>query len=199
MNSPCTLEGTWVGNLSVPSISAEYCISPSPYQPPLRGCHGHYNEWRMIWDFDCCTQVSWTFVPTDNYSQLTSEAVQPEVKSDFKPFDLDKIAQKSVRRFLLCPQDELDKKYQILMDFPTLSALKRISATTWKHFYPKIFLVSKIIFVVVTKIFAYSTSKRAISSTANQNKALTPDFLFLMMTSVFTKYPPDIFSNQSQP
>ena len=55
---------------------------------------------------------------------------EPEIKSDFKPFDLDKIAQKSVRRFLLCPQDELDKKYQILMDFPTLSALKRISATT---------------------------------------------------------------------
>ena len=112
----------------------------------------------------------------DNWQRLHYCRLWSSRNSNFKQFDLDKIAQKSVRRFLLCPQDELDKKYQILMDFPTLSALKRISATTWKHFYPKIFLVSKIIFVVVTEIFAYSTSKRAISSTANQNRALTPDF-----------------------
>ena len=197
MNSPCTLEGTWVGNLSVPSISAEYCISPSPYQPPLRGCHGHYNEWRMIWDFDCCTQVSWTFVPTDNYSQLTSEAVQPEVKSDFKPFDLDKIAQKSVRRFLLCPQDELDKKYQILMDFPTLSALKRISATTWKHFYPKYFWCPKLFLWLSRKYLPIPHQSGRSQVPQIKIKYWHQTFYsFLLMTSVIASNPPNIFSNQ---
>ena len=71
--------------------------------------------------------------------------------------------------FALSSSRWIRQKISGLMDFPTLSALKRISATTWKHFYPKIFLVPKIIFVVVTEIFAYSTSKEARCDHKHEN------------------------------